>query len=125
MFKKEKIVQSIVKPSFQKLLRRVVRLRAVHWLLSCHHPVAVDAACVDIHVELLLLLLVSTAVAAGATGIATAGIARLPLTQIAGCSYSIVSAVVVFLVGMVINKMSVSSFLLLIHGWRIMTLSRG
>jgi hypothetical protein len=64
------------------------------------------AACVDVHIEqqLLLLLLMSTAVAAGLTGIATVGIARMWLTQIAAecCSYSIVSAVVV-VVGMVIN----------------------
>jgi len=55
-----------------------VRPRVVHWLLSWHHPVAVDAvaACVDVHVEqllMLMLMLMSTAVAAGPTGIATAG----------------------------------------------------
>jgi len=64
-----------------------VRPRVVHWLLSWHHPVAVDdaAACVDVHVEqLLMLMLMPTAVAAGPTGIATAGIARMLLTQIAG-----------------------------------------
>ena len=73
-----------------------MRPRVVHWLLTCHHPVAVDAAaaCVDVHVQLLLLMLMSTAVAAGPTGIVTAGIARLLLTQTAGCSYSTVSAVV-------------------------------
>ena len=62
-----------------------MRPRVVHWLLTWHHPVAVDAAaaCVDVHVEQLLTLM-STAVAAGPTGIATAGIARLLLTQIAG-----------------------------------------
>jgi len=81
-----------------------VRLRDVHWQLSWHHPVAVDAAaaCVGVHVEQLLMLM-STAVAAGPTGIATAGIARLLLTHIAGWSYSIVSAVVVVVVGLVIN----------------------
>lgn len=89
--KKEKeCVQStgraLVKLSFQKQRRRVVRRRVVHWLLSCHHPVAVDAAaaCVDVHVEQLLMMMMSTAVAAGPTGIATAGIARPLLTQIAG-----------------------------------------
>ena len=63
-----------------------MRRRVVHWLLSCHHPVAVDAAaaCVDVHVEQLLMMMMSTAVAAGPTGIATAGIARPLLTQIAG-----------------------------------------
>ena len=82
-----------------------MRPRVVHWQLSCHHPVAVDAAaaCVDVHVEQLLLMLMPTAVAAGPTGIATAGIARLLLTQIAGCPYSTVSAVVVVVVGVVIN----------------------
>ena len=100
-----------------------MRPRVVHWLLSCHHPVAVDAAaaCVDVRVEQLLLMLMSTAVAAGPTGIATAGIARLLLTHIAGCSSSTVSAVVVVVIGMVINQMLVSSFLLLIHGWRMVT----
>jgi hypothetical protein len=101
-----------------------VRPRVVHWQLTWHHPVAVDAAaaCVDVHVEqLLTLMLMSTAVAAGPTGIATAGIARMLLTQIAGSSYSIVSAVVVVVVGMVINQMLVSSFLLLIHSWRMVT----
>lgn len=82
-----------------------MRPRVVHWQLSWHHPVAVDAAaaCVDVHVEQLLMLM-PTAVAAGSTGIATAGIARVLLTQIAGGSCSIVSAVVVVVVvGMVIN----------------------
>jgi hypothetical protein len=94
-----------------------VRLRGVHWLLSWHHPVAVDAAaaCVDVHAEQLLMLM-PTAVAAGPTGIATAGIARLLLTHIAGSS--IVSAVVVVVVGMVINEMWVSNLLLMIHRWR-------
>ena len=99
-----------------------MRPRVVHWQLSCHHPVAVDAAaaCVDVHVEQLLLMLMSTAVAAGPTGIATAGVARLLLTQM-GCPCSIVSAVVVVVVGMVVNQMLVSSFLLWIHGWRMVT----
>ena len=55
-----------------------MRPRVVHWRRTWHHPVAVDAvaACVDVHVEqLLMLMLMSTAVAAGPTGIATAGIA--------------------------------------------------
>ena len=96
-----------------------MRPRVVHWLLPCHHPVAVDAAaaCVDVHVEQLLLMLMSIAVAAGPTGIATAGIARMLLTQTAGSSYSAVGVVV----GVVINQMLVSSFLLLIHVWRMVT----
>ena len=57
-------------------------------------------------------MLMSTAVAAGPTGIATAGIARMRLTRIAGSSHSTVSAVVVVVVGMVINQMRVSTFLL-------------
>jgi len=82
-----------------------VRPRVVHWLLTCHHPVADDAAaaCVDVHVEQLLLMLMSTAVAAGPTGIATAGIARMLLTQTAGCSCSTASAVPGVVVGVVIN----------------------
>jgi len=59
-----------------------VRRRVVHCLLPYHHPVV--AAFVDVHVERLLPLLTPTAVAAGPTGIATAGIARLPLTHAGG-----------------------------------------
>jgi len=63
-----------------------VRQRVVLCLLRCHHPVvvgvAVAAAFVGVHAELPMLT--STAVAAGPTGIATAGIARLLLIRIAG-----------------------------------------
>jgi len=60
------------------------QLQVVHWLLSCHHPVAVDAAaaCVDIHIEQLLLMPVFTAVAAGPTGIATAVLGLLDSCQL-------------------------------------------
>jgi len=58
-----------------------VRRRVVPYLP--YHPVAVDAAYDDARVELLPMLL-SIAVATGPTGIATAGIARLWLIQMAG-----------------------------------------
>jgi hypothetical protein len=125
IFKKNECSQpgALVKLSFQKQRRPVVRPRVVHWLLTCHHPVAVDAAaaCVDVHVEQLLLMLMSTAADAGPTGIATAGIARLLLTQTAGCSYSTVSAVVGGWGG---DKLEVGVVLprpLLIHNWRMVT----
>jgi len=93
-----------------------VRLRVVHCLPSCYHPVVAAAA----FVELLLPMPTSTAVAAGSTGIATAGIARPLLIQAAGCSYPIASAVVVddiLVIGLVICQMLMSS-LFLIHNWR-------
>jgi len=49
-------------------------------VVPCYHPVVVDVVYVDVE----LLMLMSTAVAAGPTGIATAGIARSLMIQIAG-----------------------------------------
>jgi hypothetical protein len=54
-----------VKPSFQKQQRHAVRLKVVHCPLSCHHLVVVYVAYADVHVELLLLMLMPTAAAAG------------------------------------------------------------
>lgn len=81
----------LLKPSFQKLRRRAARLRVVLCLLPCHHPVAVDAAAAAaaVFADELLPMLMSTAVAAGSTGTATAGIARPLLIQ---WTHSIVSA---------------------------------
>ena len=57
-----------VKPSSQKQQRHAVRRKVVHCPRSSHRLVVVDVACVDVHVELLLLqLLIATAVAAGPT----------------------------------------------------------
>jgi hypothetical protein len=89
-----------------------VRRRVEHCLLSCHHPVDAVAAC-DVELPLLLM---TTAVAAGSNGIATAGVARGLLIQMAGSSwYSIVSAVVI------VSRVLVSPFLLLIYSWRKVT----
>jgi len=74
-------------------------------LLFCRHPVVVDAAvaaCVDVHVEPLWLMLMSTAVAAGPTGIATAGVARSLLVQMVGGDLSLAIASVV-VIGLMIG----------------------